>query len=538
MAFQYVGGMIGNPILPETEWNDSQIQMLKDMGCNFAQINIAWDSRPNNEPLNLDDIQSDVLGLMRDRVGKLKKAGMRGMLHVGMPKLRYLGHEANITPYLLPSCISDPQTLRHNAAMLRKIMHEIPDLTDFMFYTYDQHAWLCSEFGSCPRCAGIPLEDRLPGFINGIKREMAMVNKEAMFWWQPWELSLGQICQILEKIDTDHFGLMLNTAGSESYYNNLDNYWLRCITRILEERNIPFITEIQAGGSGVGTVPHQCFPCPSLVYRQIMLVKDKPTFAGVKEHFGWAESKISCNMLMFKEIMKDPEQKLDMLLSRTAMNYGSECIDLLVEAWKMSEVATDFIPFEFTYLYTNIAGFSPKHGFDVPMPEAVHADTPAWESDRAAYYLITHDMQYHPWALENAALKFRQAGDRFNQCLSLLQNALSKATNRLEDLKEQISNVNSMARACLGQYYYFKEALLAFDIRTARFQNDVNKEKVLTDQFDRIMCLDIENQQNDDLIISKYRDFKNDPCLFFETNFRQDERYWAKSYITRIDQRY
>ena len=95
-----------------------------------------------------------------------------------------------------------------------------------------------------------------------------------------------------------------------------------------------------------------------------------------------------------------------------------------------------------------------------------------------------------------------------------------------------------MARACLGQYYYFKEALLAFDIRTARFQNDVNKEKVLTDQFDRIMCLDIENQQNDDLIISKYRDFKNDPCLFFETNFRQDERYWAKSYITRIDQRY
>ncbi|MFQ7035028.1 MAG: hypothetical protein ACLRTQ_04770 [Candidatus Borkfalkia sp.] len=44
-AFKYVGGMVGNLDLPAVEWSDEQMQTLKDMGMNFAQLNDSWNGR-------------------------------------------------------------------------------------------------------------------------------------------------------------------------------------------------------------------------------------------------------------------------------------------------------------------------------------------------------------------------------------------------------------------------------------------------------------------------------------------------------------
>lgn len=536
--FKYRGGMVGDPILPEVEWSEEQVKVLADMGLNFAQLNIAWDNRPENEPLNLNDMGEAMLEKFRRRVAVLKKYKMKGMLHFGMPKLKVLLHEANITPYLTPSCISDPETLRENTEMMKKIMRALPGVEDYMFYTYDQHAWLCSEFGNCPKCAGIPLDMRLPGFINAFKAKMAAESPGATFWWQPWELSLGQICETLTKIDGKNFGLMLNTAGSESYFNNLDNHWIRCIGRIAAEKGFPIIAEIQTAGSGVGAVPLSSFPCPTLVGRQIEIVKKLPTFAGVKEHFGYPFTKMSCNMLYYKEYLKNPDAEPADILARTAAYYGKKAAPFLTEAWTLSEYATDFIPFKFTYLYSNIAGISAKHDFHVPNVQGVYADTPAWESDRRAHYLITKDIDYHPWALENAALLFKHSGARFAACAELLEKALRVAEFRQDDLRQQVSDMRRMTEANLGQYYYFKEALLAYDIRVAIFQGDGAKKERMLAEFEELFRLDIENQHGDAEITAKYEEFLADKELFFQKNFRQDERYWSHGYVKKIDQRF
>ncbi len=537
-AFKYVGGMVGNPDLPTVEWNDEQLQILKDMGMNFAQLNIAWNGRPGNEPLNLDHLDDDMIKIFQYRVAQLKKFGMKGMPHFGMPRMLMSKHDGNITPYMTPACIMEEETTERNWAMMEKLMKACPEIDDYMIYTYDQHAWICSEFGSCPSCSGVPLDERLPGFINEFKRRMAKVNPNVMFWWQPWELSLGQIAEVLYKIEPDHFGLMINTAGSESYFNNLDNYWVRGIGAIAEERNIPIIGEIQTAGSGVGGVPLQRVSCPTLVRRQIEIVKKLPTFVGIKEHYGYAFEKYSSNMIFLTEYLKDVEADTDELLRRTAAHYTKDGVDDLVRAWKLSEVATDFIPFEFVYLYSNICGYSPKHGFDVPTVQGVHADTPAWESDRRAYFLITHDIEYHPWALENAALKFKQAALRFEKTVELMKNALKKAAGRKTDLKETIDDMDRLMRACYGQYYWFKESLAAYDVRVAIFQgNKVKIEKALA-RFDELMRGDVKNQKNDEEIVAKYKEFKDDYRAFFDENYKQDEHLWATSYIQKIDQRY
>lgn len=537
-AFKYVGGMVGNPDLPTVEWSDEQLRYLKDMGMNFAQMNIAWNGEPGGEPLNLEHIDDKMLETFRYRVSQLKKFGMKGMPQFGLPRMLASQHVGNITPYMTPSCILEEDTMNRNWAMMERLMRACPEIDDYMFYTYDQHAWICSEFGGCPNCAGIPLDERLPGFIDAFKARMAKVNPDAIFWWQPWELSLGQIAEVLQKINTDNFGLIINTAGSESYFNNLDNYWVRGIGAIAAERNIPIIGEIQSGGSGVGGVPLQRVCCPSLVKRQIDIVKRLPTFVGIKEHYGYAFEKESANMLFLAEYLRDPEAETDDILMRTALRYGDKEAETLVAAWKLYETAIDFIPFEFVYLYSNICGYSPKHDFNVPFVQGVHADTPAWESDRRAYYLITHDIEYHPWALENAALKFKQAGERLKRGTDLLREAAVTAKKREQDLAETISDMDALTRACMGQYYHFKESLTAFDVRTAIFQRDEKKLAAALARFETLILGDIENQNHDGEVVQKYAAFKADYKTFFEDHFRQDEHFWATSYVTKIDQRY
>src|SRR4051812_37999507 len=47
--------LLGNPnTVPE--WTDEQVTALKDAGFNAVQLNVAWGSRPQNEPLNLNDV--------------------------------------------------------------------------------------------------------------------------------------------------------------------------------------------------------------------------------------------------------------------------------------------------------------------------------------------------------------------------------------------------------------------------------------------------------------------------------------------------
>ena len=52
----YKIGFLGAPAFPKVDWNDANMQRMKDLGFNVMQLNIAWGSRPNEEPLNLEDL--------------------------------------------------------------------------------------------------------------------------------------------------------------------------------------------------------------------------------------------------------------------------------------------------------------------------------------------------------------------------------------------------------------------------------------------------------------------------------------------------
>ncbi len=81
-----------------------------------------------------------------------------------------------------------------------------------MIYTYAQLAWLCSEFGECPRCAGIPLHERVGPFLEELIVAVQEGRPGARLWWEPWELSEGQVFTVVDRINADHFGLILRNT--------------------------------------------------------------------------------------------------------------------------------------------------------------------------------------------------------------------------------------------------------------------------------------------------------------------------------------
>jgi hypothetical protein len=119
-----------------------------------------------------------------------------------------------------PACISDTAVQQEYVRKIKKFMTDFPTVNDMLVYTFDQQAWICSEFGPCPLCSGIPISDRLSHFLSLIKDAMveSRPNGKAMMWWKPWELSKGQTLETVKGISTGNFGLMLNPSTSNEVY--------------------------------------------------------------------------------------------------------------------------------------------------------------------------------------------------------------------------------------------------------------------------------------------------------------------------------
>lgn len=535
--FEKICGMVGNPILPEIEWSDEQMQILSDCGFNMLQLNIAWDNRPCGEVLNLDDLDEAHILEFKRRIGMAKKYNMKVMPHFGIPKMEIID-DYNLSVYMKPSCIEDSNTIRNNVQMLQHLLRECPEICDVMLYTYDQHAWICSEFGNCPTCSGVPVYERIPSFLNVLKTAAAKINPNITLWWQPWELSAGEVYKIVGLLEPDHLGLVMNTAITESYYHNNEDLWLKNVAEIAYERKIPILGEVQATGSGVGTVPLQSIPCPRFVYQQIKTFEKLPAVIGIKEHFGIAFSKLSANTLLLSEYNQHPEREYEELIQGVANRYGDKAREYLLPAWELCARAIEFIPFDMTYLFTNIAGFSPKHSMDAPQIQAIHCDTPAWESSRRGFYVMTHETEYHPWLLEDCGLRFDEAAKRLYRAHILLEKAMEVAEYRKEDLSNQVEDVRRMSRAVKGQALHMLETLAAYDIRVALFQRDDEKYNKGIQRMKVLLEADLHNQDKEAEIQKEYEDFMTDPKKWIDLRLRQQEKFYIDTHMTRFDQRY
>ncbi len=449
-TFDYTIGIVGHPTTPDVAWTDEQLMALKALGINTLQLAIAWAWRPAGEALNLEHLdEPHHVQEWHRRVAQARKFGFRTLAHFGLP----VGPVADAT-----TCILDPQVRDSYAARLHRFFLDFPEVDDVMIYTYDQLAWLCNEFGDCPRCHGIPLHERLIPFLEAMIDAVRSAKPSARLWWEPWELSAGQTFTIVDRIRPDNFGLILHHTIAEVQFVNTTDLWFRNIARLAQGRGIPVIGEGFFGGSGEDVSPITHLGAPRLIHQELSALRQAVGVVGVKEYYGLVPAHFSANTAMFAAFNAQPDAGLSALLDVVAAPYGAAARDNMLAAWELTAQAMEFFPWDASWLLRRI--------FERPLPVTLkHVPTaswltPSWQANRRGFYMVTDQPEQHAWLREDVAMRARFAATRFEQAAAALGHALADCALP-NDVRLQKDQVELAARVStsLADSLYSQRAL-------------------------------------------------------------------------------
>ena len=507
-TFEHVVGMVGSPAFTEIDWSDEQLVRIKDLGVNMLQLSVAWGNKPADEVLNLEDLDAAQREKWSFRTKQAKKFGFRTLAHFGIPRM------LNMAP-VRPACILDPAIQDKYDRLLRDFAESFPEVKDLMVYTYDQRAWLCSEFGPCPRCSGIPLHERLPAFLDHVKKSFTKGRPDARLWWKPWELSKGQTEMIVRNVEPKQFGLILNHSTSNEVYAFNDRSFesdlgIKKLTRMAADRDIPVIGEIDhTFYKGLYLISDYF---PRLVWEQLEGWKRLPGIVGIKEYFGLAPSTFSVNAAMLRACLGSPDAPLDRLLEEVAKPYGAKAAPLMLKGWECVAQGVESFPWDITYIIGPM-GLSKQHdgshGWEPMAILNAHWDTPIWESNRRANFMLTHEHKAHPWVFEDAGLRLGEAADLYYEAVKVFDEALAAGSPNAEEIKVQRADVVKTARAMRGTSLHFLETLAAVDARMV--QHDEQQWKKVVRRLEKLLETDAENQENAEAMVKELAAFRQDP---------------------------
>jgi hypothetical protein len=517
-GFTYFVGIVGNPSVPDTRWSDEQLDEIKALGVNMVQLSIAWGGKPANEALNLEDLDAEHRAQFAFRIKQARKHGLATIAQFGIPRT------VNSGP-VRPACILDPAVREKYRELLAGFMRSFPEVNDVLVYTFDQGAWLCSEFGPCPRCSGIPLDERVPDFLNLLNRSMQNCRPHTRLWWKPWELSKGQVVAILDKVKPDHFGLVLNPSTSNEVYPFNDRSFksdlgVKRLVQMAKERGIPVLGEFDHTFYKPLYLIEDFFP--RLIYEQMAGWRELEGVVGVKEYYGFAPSTFSVNAAMLKAWMTSPRAPVETLLREIAAPYGPKAAPLLIQAWEHVSRHVEAYPWDVTYLVGPLGLDRPWDGSHDWQPANIPNatwDTPIWKANRRANFMLTEDHKAHPWLFEDAGLRLEDSAALAFQAVKFYDRALDATVGgRRDDVRAQREIVAKTARSLRAKSLHFLETLAAQDARMV--QNDRQQFAVVGKRLDALLAKDVENQAGNAAVARKLAEFRRDPRAWLDANLK------------------
>lgn len=515
-GYQYFVGIVGNPEVPDISWSDEQLKQIKDLGVNMLQLSIAWGGKPADEVLNLEDLDAAQRAKFKFRIAQAKKHGFQTIAHFGIPRM------INFNP-VRPACIRDPEVQSKYRVMLRDFMTSFPEVNDVMIYTFDQQAWLCSEFGPCPRCSGLPLDGRLPDFINMLNETMRSTRPGTRLWWKPWELSKGQVVTILGKIDADNFGLVLNPSSSNEVYPFNDRSFksdlgVKRLVRMAYERGIPVLGEFDHTFYKPLYQIEDFFP--RLIYEQMLGWKEMEGVVGIKEYYGFAPGTFSVNAAMLKAWVRSPDASLGTLLHEIAAPYGPKAAPLMISAWEYVAQSVEAFPWDTTYLIGPMGlnrGSDGSHDWKpVTIPSGTW-DTPIWKANRRGNFMLTEEHKAHPWLFEDAGLRLEDSAALAFKAVELYEQTISAGGDRREDVVSQLEITRQMALTLRMKSLHFLETLAAQDARMV--MHDDKQFAIVAKRLESLLKKDVANQNGRAEVAQKLAHFQRDPKAWLNSNF-------------------
>jgi hypothetical protein len=469
-------------------WTLGTLGQLKELGFNTIQLNVAWGARPGDEPLNLEDVVEltpeqhaaypQVVELqcehglearekrrdaLRHRISLCRASGMRTLFHFGAP---YNAHcRYGDGP---PNCLMDPKVLKRYELLLEAFVRDFPGVDDILVYTYDQDAWLCSEFGPCPRCLGIPLSERLVPFLNGLAAQWQRLSPGGRFWWEPWELSAGQVLDCVENVDPGNgFSLALHSNIAEVMATMPVDRWLKNTVSLAGRRGIPAIVEYWLGGPSEELETFYRLAHPLVTLRGLKAIHAVPGLWGIKEYFGLNPTVEDPNLRMTGLFLADPSIAEEDALHALALPYGAAA-DAMIEFWRLTSDGMELFPWETSWYIREIGRSRTDHSLTAATLRGQQCHTPSWDSTRAAIFMKTDDRQPDPWMLEDVQIRCRMAADRWQKARALGERILERIPAGLAtDFSRNLKDLGGLIRRTLAYAYHLRETNLVTILRRA-----------------------------------------------------------------------
>jgi sugar phosphate isomerase/epimerase len=473
----------GCPSEFDVPWNRETLSTLRDMGFNTIQLNIAWGSRPDDEPLNLEDVvRTEGLDLppiaslplrsgpdgpavarrrarLTERIALCRSLGLRSVFHFGAP---YNMHARfGDTP---PRCLSDEAVVRYYETLIEAFHEQYPGVDDALLYTYDQDAWLCSEFGDCARCAGVPLHRRVSAFVNRLAQTWRRGRPQGRLWWEPWELSAGQVLASVERLDASCVGLALHANIAEVMATLPVDRWLRNTVAMSREAGLPVIVEYFLGAPTEEVEPYVALSWPLVTWRGLQAIAALDV-AGVKEYYGSIPTRPDANLAMTALFFARPDQTEDEALRRLAEPFGDQAQNVMA-FWRLTSAAMERFPWETSWYIRKIGRCDPQHGMEAAFLRGQQAHTPSWESTRRAIFMKTDNAGPDAWLLEDVQIRCDLAARLLSEALPLGEQVAQAAPEPYAAaMQVQVAEIAGWRRRALSYVYHIRETNLTALIR-------------------------------------------------------------------------
>ena len=501
-------GILGNPQTPEARFDDGQLARLAALGFTAVQLNIAWGSRPPKEPLNLEDVlplpgQAEAASVtecreeLRRRARQAHKHGLRTLFHFGAPHVKGLYRqfrEKNLEKsQAVEACLLLPEIPRLYGHLVARLAEVCPEIDDILVYTYDQEAWLCSEFGDCPRCHGVPLHDRLPAFLQVLRDAWASARPEGTVWWEPWELSAGQTLMMANRVPNRNFGLMLHTNIAEVQAAHPVDPWFRNMTRLCAKRGIPVVGELFLASATEEVQPF-VIPAPRLVHQALTALRGVSGVVGAKEYFGLLPDRADPNLEMAGQVFVSPGIGLDAALAAIAAPYGDGRGSVL-EAWHAAASGLELFPWDVCWKLRNIGRrISAWHDWKAYRLPGHLVDSPSWCSTRRALFMTTENDALHPWFYEDMGLRCQLSAETLDAAAAACEQARAQVPASLRAAVESWASDLLGMRRCVRSYQcHIHETLLAQHVRDALASG--RPTDPLVERLRAMLRLDADNQR-------------------------------------------
>jgi hypothetical protein len=498
---------------PKVEWNRENLNKLKALGFNVIQLNIAWGYRPMDEPLNLEDVVDLPPGLrdqyaqplplssqqtperirqrredLHARIKLAKEAGFRTIFHFGAP---YNDHQFVDAP---PNCLLDGKTPERYVHLLEAFGKDYPGVDDVFIYTFDQNAWLCDEFGTCPRCIGKPLHERLVPFLQQMVATWHKVNPQGRVWWQPRALSAGEIYECILRMDSAGFGLSINSNIEEVMSTVQVDRGFKNICHLASQRGIPVVGETFLGGASEELEPYRYLSHPLVTLHALRTFAAVPGLKGIKEFYGLIPTIDDPNLRMTALFFSHPQIDDETALQRLAAPYGDVQGDM-IRFWKLTSEAMELFPWETSWFIREIGRSDPVHGMTAAAIPGPGAHDPANESSgRAVFMKMSDNREPDPWMLEDVQLRCDLAAERMGQASEIGRGIEPRMPQQLQaDFAEDLRQLAGFRQRALAYVYHLRETNLAGMMRRLRERGEPVPQRMLREMTSVLR----EDQQNE-----------------------------------------